>query len=268
MLEWYDFAVFGFFSEIIGEVFFPPDQEGNSALAESFAVFGGAFVARPLGGMLMGYIGDTYGRKRALELSIFLMAFPTFAMGCLPTYAQVGPWAIVLLTITRLLQGMSVGGQLMTSAVFTVEGQPDKSKWGYYGSLVFATANTGTLLGGIVGEIIQETLTYRQLREWGWRIPFLCGVSVSFFGIYLKCFEEEDEIGGAAEGNQKKRNVNPLKEAVTTHLKSTFSVGMVCALWSTAFYIFFVWGAIYMDTLLGEIRARGDAAMRSRNAPS
>jgi len=145
VLEWYDFSVFGFFSDVISKVFFPP-QAGNSALMESFAVFGGAFLMRPVGGVLLGYIGDTHGRKRALELSIFLMAIPTFVMGCLPSYERIGGWAVVLLVLTRMLQGMSVGGQLMSSLVFTVEGSP-KEKWGLNGSFVMMAANLGTLVG-------------------------------------------------------------------------------------------------------------------------
>ena len=136
VLEWYDFAVFGFFSDIIGETFFPP-QAGHSQTVESFAVFGLAFLARPFGGVVMGYIGDVYGRKKALVISIFMMAFPTFAMGCLPSYERVGPVAIVLLMVTRLLQGLSVGGQLMSSLVYTLE-KRDPSVWGLYGSFVMA----------------------------------------------------------------------------------------------------------------------------------
>ena len=199
VLEWYDFAAFGYFAEVIGDNFFPPDQSEQSKLIESFVVFGGAFLARPVGGVLLGYIGDTFGRKRALEISIFLMAVPTFAMGCLPTYEQVGYWSVVLLVITRLLQGMSVGGQLMASTVFTVEGCKDKSRWGFVGSTVMASANLGTLLGGIVAEIINETLNEDQVHRFGWRIPFLSGILVSVFGIYLRYFEEEEEIGGEQE---------------------------------------------------------------------
>jgi len=122
---------------VIGEVFFPPDSGGE---ASAFLVFGGAFLMRPIGGVLLGYLGDTVGRKKALVVSIFLMAFPTFAMGCLPSYAMIGDWAVVLLIIVRLLQGLSVGGQLMSSLVFTLENH-DPAKWGLYGSFVMAAAN-------------------------------------------------------------------------------------------------------------------------------
>jgi len=149
ILEWYDFAVFGYFSDVLGEVFFPPNQEGHKAMIESFAVFGLAFLCRPIGGVMMGYIGDVHGRKKALEISIFLMAFPTFAMGCLPSYEKVGNWAIVLLTLVRMLQGFSVGGQLVSSLVYTCENNP-RGQWGLYGSFVMAAANFGTLLGGLI----------------------------------------------------------------------------------------------------------------------
>lgn len=140
VLEWYDFAVFGYFGDILGEVFFPPHQKGNASTSESFLVFGVAFLMRPIGGMMMGYIGDLYGRKKALVISIFLMAFPTFLMGCLPGYSHIGDWAIVLLVFVRLLQGLSVGGQLVSSLVFTLENH-DPVHWGLYGSFVMAAAN-------------------------------------------------------------------------------------------------------------------------------
>ena len=192
VLEWYDFAVFGFFSDIIGEVFFPKGQSKDLSVMESFAVFGGAFLMRPLGGIVIGFIGDTSGRKKALEISIFLMALATTLMGCLPTYSQIGNSAILLLLIVRMLQGLSVGGQLMTSLVFTLEGRP-KDRWGLYGSFVMGAANIGTFLGGLVAYGLRRTLTETQLLKWGWRIPFLSGILISFCGLYLKYFCTEDE---------------------------------------------------------------------------
>lgn len=192
VLEWYDFAVFGFFSDVIGKVFFPKDQSEDLSVMESFAVFGGAFLMRPIGGLVIGYIGDTSGRKKALEISIFLMALATTLMGCLPTYDQIGNPAILLLLIVRMLQGLSVGGQLMSSLVFTLEGRPS-NRWGLYGSFVMAAANIGTFLGGLVAYGLRLKLTEDQLLRWGWRIPFLSGIMISFCGIYLKYFCTEDE---------------------------------------------------------------------------
>lgn len=121
VLEWYDFALYGFFSDIIGQVFFPPNQDN---LLLSYIVFGGAFVARPFGGLIAGHVGDKHGRKRALVMSMISMSVPTFLMGCLPGYSVIGGWSTVLLVICRLAQGLSVGGQLPASVVYTVETKP------------------------------------------------------------------------------------------------------------------------------------------------
>ena len=139
---------------------------------------------RPFGGMIIGYMGDKYGRKYALVLSLFLMAIPTFVMGCLPTFSQVGVLSTILLVICRLLQGMSVGGQLPASLIYTVETRP-KEKWGFFGSLVMMAANIGTLLGNIVGAILRSALNEEQLLAWGWRIPFLSGILIAFVALYL-----------------------------------------------------------------------------------
>ena len=197
---------------------------------------------------MMGYIGDTYGRKKALETSIFLMAFPTFAMGCLPTYEQVGWVSTVLLVTVRMLQGLSVGGQLMSSLVFTLEGHP-KEKWGLYGSFVMAAANFGTLLGGIIAFTLREVLTLEQLSVWGWRIPFLSGILVALSGLYLKYFCPEDDkhlYHPSPEGPP-----NPIRQAFSKgNRRALLASAMVPVLWSAGFYLCFVWMAIFMEDMV------------------
>jgi MFS transporter, MHS family, proline/betaine transporter len=263
VLEWYDFAVFGFFSDILGQVFFPNDQSQDKSVMESFAVFGCAFLMRPVGGLVIGYIGDVSGRKHALEISIFLMAVATTLMGCLPTYQQIGNGAILLLLLVRMLQGLSVGGQLMSSLVFTLEGHPPQ-RWGLYGSFVMAGANVGTLLGGIVAYALRSSLTEQQLLLWGWRIPFLSGISVSFCGLYLKYFCKEDEImpghhspiplsppSGPTSGPATTGTVNPLRAAFSReNRRPLLASAMVPLLWSGGFYLSFVWMAIFMRDLI------------------
>jgi MHS family proline/betaine transporter-like MFS transporter len=246
VLEWYDFAIFGFLGDVIGEVFFPPSS-GDIATLEAFAVFGAAFLMRPVGGVLMGYIGDVYGRKKALVLSIFLMAFPTFFMGCLPSYERAGVWAIVLLVFVRLLQGLSVGGQLMSSLVFTLENH-DRRKWGLYGSCVMAAANVGSLLGAIVGVVLRNGLTNDQLVSWGWRIPFLSGIIVAFAGFYLRSHhgEHDQDVPPAAAGH-----VNPVTQAFSRgNRRSLAAACLTPMLWAAGFYMSFVWMAIFMSDML------------------
>jgi MFS transporter, MHS family, proline/betaine transporter len=286
VLEWYDFAIFGFFSDLLGRVFFPRDQSEDLSVLESFAVFGGAFLMRPIGGLVIGYIGDVSGRKYALELSIFLMAAATTLMGCLPTYKQIGNSAILLLLMVRMLQGLSVGGQLMSSLVFTLEGHSPR-RWGLYGSFVMACANLGTFLGGVVAYGLRASLTEEQLLSWGWRLPFLSGICISFCGIYLKYFCKDDEIlpghhtpvptidddddvpvtlnnaNGCLTLDDDHRDTipdvprslsppsNPLRRAFAKeNRRSLLASSMVPMLWSGGFYLTFVWMAIYMKDLV------------------
>ena len=204
----------------------------------------------------MGYIGDTYGRKRALETSIFLMAFPTFTMGVLPPYSKIGWLSPVLLITVRLLQGLSAGGQLMSSLVFTLEKQP-KEHWGLYGSYVMASANAGVLLGSVVNMLLERCLTEEQLRTWGWRLPFLSGVLVLVSGIYLRFYCEEDAMEHHTGGSSTKKN--PLKEAFAKeNRRMLLSASIVPAIWGTGFYMNFVWMATYVgEEYVGYPQATG-----------
>ena len=261
VLEWYDFALFGFFSDIIAELFFSPSNAADGAnenLVRSFAVYGGAFIMRPVGGAVIGYLGDKYGRKYALVTSLFLMAVPTFAMGCLPTYEQIGWWSTLLLVLCRLLQGMSVGGQLPASLIYTVETRP-KERWGLFGSFVMMAANIGTLLGNLVGALLRTVLTYEQLLAWGWRIPFRSGILISFVAIYLRLNGHEHHPN-EGQYNQEGREVagqqmpkHPLREAIRReNITALISATLTPMLWGAGYYVSFVWMAIYMAELIDE----------------
>lgn len=242
VLEWYDFALYGYFSDVIAHNFFP-EQAGDAALIESFAIMGGAFLMRPLGGIMIGYIGDKFGSQRALEVSIFIMAFPTFAMGCLPTYSQIGILSPLLLMVVRLLQGISAGGQLMSSLVFTLEHKPQE-RWGFFGSLVMAVANIGTLLGGLVGYITRALLNDAQLLSWGWRVPFLSGIFLSACGFYLR-----DHSGDMH--STIKTHENPLKEAFRpANRRALVSCSLVPMVWAGGFYMTYIWLPIFMNDLI------------------
>ena len=141
----YDFAVFGALADEIGAVFFP-DSDSSTRLLNSFAVFGSAFAMRPFGGVMFGWIGDRYGRKQSLVLSVGLMAVATFITGCLPGHDAIGTAAPVLLTLARLLQGLSCGGELVGSIVFLVEAAP-AGRGGLYGCVSLWSACVGTMLG-------------------------------------------------------------------------------------------------------------------------
>lgn len=277
ILEWYDFALFGFFSDIIADIFFPPSS-GTSSIIKSFAVFSGAFIMRPVGGLLFGWIGDVYGRKVALMLSIFLMALPTFLMGCLPTYNQVGEWAVALLILVRLLQGLSVGGQLVSSLVYTCDNHRPRY-WGFFASLVMATAGCGTLLGSIAASILRSTLTQEQLESWGWRIPFLLGILVSLVAWYLRRYGHEnhvplktkrERVAAAKELDEEHAHCQPAPETnedlrspvrvvfAKNNLRSLFGTAMVSMLWAGSMFLIYVWLATYMSDLVAEPVSNAD----------
>jgi MHS family proline/betaine transporter-like MFS transporter len=179
------------------------------------------------------------------------MAFPTFMMGCLPSYERVGPLAIVLLILVRCLQGLSVGGQLMSSLVFTLEQNP-RHQWGLFGSYVMAAANFGTLLGGLIASTLRATMTEEQLLSYGWRIPFLSGILVSLCGFYLKFYGDEDTIDHHHGGGDASTPAgNPIKMAFRKeNLGSLIAASLVPMLWSGGFYISFVWMATFTGELM------------------
>src|SRR5215471_4264575 len=139
VIEWYDLAVYGYFAQAIGQHFFPARNQTTSIIA-AFGVFATGFLMRPIGGLLFGYIGDRISRKAALTLSVIAIAVPTFLIGLLPDYAQVGVVASALMVVFRLVQGLSVGGEYATSVVFLVEGAaPDRrglmGSWSVFGAV-------------------------------------------------------------------------------------------------------------------------------------
>ncbi len=164
VMEWYDFAVYGYFATVIGTVFFPSDDPAVSLIA-AFGAFAAGFLVRPLGGLVFGRIGDLVGRKRALTLSVLAMALPTVLMACLPTYETIGVAAPIAIVLLRMVQGLSVGGEYTSSIVFLVEHAPKHrraffSVWGVWGAVL------GILLGSGVGDVLATILDEQQIAAW------------------------------------------------------------------------------------------------------
>ena len=206
---------------------------------------------RPIGGLIVGYTGDKHGRKRALARALLFMAVPTTVMGCLPTYSTVGWLAPLLLALCRLCQGISVGGQLPASLVYTVEPRPVEH-WGFYGSLPMVAANTGSLLGNLCGAFLRQAMSEDDLREYGWRIPFLSGIIIAFVGLYLRFYGEEMHPNeNVYDHNDSSRNSSPIVAAFGSHNhRALFSSSLTPMLWAGGFYLSFVWMAIFMAELL------------------
>jgi MFS transporter, MHS family, proline/betaine transporter len=184
VLEWFDFAVYGYFATDIGREFFPKSNATAQQLL-AFGVFAVGFFARPIGSLALGWVGDRTGRRALLTLSIALMGVATLAMGLLPTYAQIGAAAPMLLITMRVIQGFSVGGEFTGSMVFTTEAASSLTR-GLISSSTAAGVTIGFILGSGSAWAINALLSPEQLSSWGWRVPFIGSVLFCIVGWILR----------------------------------------------------------------------------------
>ena len=184
LMEWYDFAIYGYMVPLISVLFFPSDDPFASTMA-AFSAFAAGYFARPFGGSIFGHIGDKVGRKAVLMLSVTLMGLATFLIGILPDVSQIGVTASVLLVLLRILQGISVGGEYTGSVTFVLEHAPAKKR-AFATSWIGAGAILGFLIGSGVGTLMMTFFTEEQLHSWAWRLPFLGGIIIALIGYLIR----------------------------------------------------------------------------------
>jgi MHS family proline/betaine transporter-like MFS transporter len=218
-LEWYDYAVYAYFVTTFSKLFFPAGNESAHILL-TFGIYAVGFVARPFGAILFGLMGDRAGRRAALVTSIFLMAIPTGCIGLLPTYEQAGIAAPLLLTLMRLLQGLSLGGEFSGSMTYLVEHSPS-GKRGTIGSTVVSSLIVGFIFGLLIALAIKSATSNAQFETWGWRIPFLLGVPIALIGFYIRhhCDESPTYVTAKRAGLL---STAPLRETLTFELGRVF----------------------------------------------
>ena len=239
VMQWYDFAVYGYFATVIGRQFFPADNPSVSLIA-AFGAFAAGFLVRPLGGLVFGRIGDLVGRQRAMTLSVLAMAAPTVLIGVLPTYEMIGVAAPIAIVLLRIVQGLSVGGDYTSSLVFLVEqAKPNRRAhmaiWGMWG------ATAGILLGSAVGAAISSLLVDEQLIRWGWRLPFLFGVIVAGTGYLVRHGIHAKAPVGAGE--------NPVRDTFGKHRLAVLRVALLNVDLGVGFYAAFVYAVSYIQTV-------------------
>lgn len=181
-IEWFEYTLYGFFAAAIALNFFPG---GSSSLIPTFAVFGVAFVLRPLGAMTFGHFGDRIGRRAVLAVVIVGMSLATFLIGVLPSYETAGMLAPVLLLLARAVQGFSAGGEFGGATAFMVEYAPEGRR-SFYGSWQFFTQFLGALTASGFGTLLSVLLGEQAVNDWGWRIPFLLTLPMGLIGLYLR----------------------------------------------------------------------------------
>lgn len=246
-LEWYDFALYGYFATTLGQLFFPK-FDPFAALMATFGVFAAGVIMRPVGGIIFGHIGDKIGRKNALLWSIFLMAIPTTLLGLLPTYEQIGWLAPLLLTLIRLAQGLSMGGEFTGSMILVVE-HAEKGKRGLYGSWVIFSVLLGILIGSAIATGICEILTQDQLMAWGWRIPFLLSVVGGYVGFVMRRTVQEPEQFTQAKKERKEHSA-PLSDLFHNHWKKIIYIICIEFTLSIGFYLIVTFISNFLTAIL------------------
>jgi MHS family proline/betaine transporter-like MFS transporter len=214
VLEWYDFSVYGFLVPSIAAAFFPKASHLAQILF-AFGVFGIGFFMRPVGSLVIGAYGDRAGRRAALTLTVALMGVSTLVIGLLPTYATAGALAPVLLTLARLAQGFSAGGEWGGAAAFLVEYAPEGRR-GYIGSWQQFSVGGGLLLGSGFATLLAKVLGQDALAAWAWRIPFLCGIVIAGFSAYFR-FRLKDTPQFEAVEKLHAVSAHPLRDLLTEH---------------------------------------------------
>ena len=240
LIEWYDFYVYNAFALYFAKLF-TNSTDPTAQFLTVFGIYAIAFFIRPLGGVLLGNYADRAGRRAALTVSVMLMCAGSLIIAIIPTYAQIGIWAPILLLGARLLQGLSLGGEYATSATYLSEIAVSKHR-GFYSSFQYVTLIGGQVLAAALLLVLQSTLTVAQLEAWGWRVPFFIGALCAVYGLYLRRnLDESAEFLNA----RATRRESPLR-AVFRHPRELFLVFGLTMGGTAAFYTF----STYMPTFL------------------
>jgi MFS family permease len=225
MLEFYDFIIYVYFADVIGRLFFPPDVPDWLTQLQTFAIFGVGYFARPLGGVVMAHFGDRFGRKRMFMLSVFLMAIPTFLIGCLPVYASLGYAAPVLLAVMRILQGAAIGGEAPGAWVFVAE-HARGTRTGFACGMLGSGLTLGILLGSFVSSSLRTVYGPSEIADFAWRIPFILGGVFGIIALYLRRWLSETPVFESIRARQGLETL-PIGVVLRQHLKGVMiSVAM------------------------------------------
>lgn len=247
VIEWFDYAAYGYLATVLATVFFPP-ASSTAGLLATFGVFALSFLVRPLGGAIWGRLGDRLGRRVALSLSISIMSVATFLVGCLPGYASIGLAAPVLLLLVRLAQGLSAAGEYPGAATFLYEYAPPERR-GRYSSVVPASTATGLLVGSVVVWALTSTLSEPAMHDWGWRVPFLVAAPMGVIGRYIRTrLEDTPQF---RRQSAESPVVIPLRTMLATYRRQLLVACGVTCLNAVGFYMLLSYLPTYLSKTVG-----------------
>lgn len=247
VVEWFDFAAYGFMAPIIAQHFFG-SEDPVVALLQTFAVFAVAFALRPLGGAIFGMLGDKIGRKRVLIITVLLMSASTAAIGVLPDYQQIGIWAAVLLTLARCLQGLSAGGEYAGAVTYVIEHAPSRqrARWGS----AMPTATFSAFAGAAaLSFLLSAGLGEAAMNEWGWRIPFLVAAPLGLVAFWIRRRLRESPLFQEVQDAPEQAVHAPLRTTLREQARPMLILGGYISLTALSFYIF----STYMTTFLRQV---------------
>ena len=252
ILECYDFTIYAFLSPVISVIFFPTNNSLISLLL-TLSVFAVSFLVRPLGAILFGYLGDHLGRKRTLMISIICMSTATFLTGLLPSYAAIGIGAPILLLLLRLVQGMSVSGEMTTAMSYLIEHAHHQQR-GFVGSLAMCSSCGGGALASIIAALFTILLTQEAMLNWGWRLPFLLGGVFGFISVLvrLKFQFHETSLFQAAITKSKIPRPTIFKHYKQLHYKPIFKAVLLTCIMAMGYYCFMAYFNVFLIQSLGQ----------------
>jgi MFS family permease len=231
-LEIYDFIIFVFFALTLSQLFFPPEMPQWLRLLQSFGIFVTGYLARPLGGILMAHFADRMGRKKVFSLSILMMALPCLLIGVMPTYAEIGYAAPLILLALRILQGAAVGGEVPSAWVFVAEHAPTRHR-GYALGFLQAGLTFGYLIGALTATALAQLFTPQEILAYAWRLPFLLGGVFGVIGVWLRRWLSETPVFLALRERNAQRRELPLRTVLREHRKAMWpAVILTCVLTS------------------------------------
>ncbi|MBU3865063.1 MFS transporter [Streptomyces sp. 4503] len=246
-VEWYDFAIYGYFSPVLAKTFFPDSDELTGLLA-TLAIFGAAFVLRPVGAVVFGHLGDKRGRRWVLSIVILTMSGATTLIGALPSFATAGVLAPILLTVLRLVQGLSAGGEFGGAASLLFEHAPPRRR-GLFGSTQPASIAVALALSAGLGTALTSWMSHDFLYSTGWRIPFLLGLPLGIGGWYIRRHVEETPSFTAMQ-EQGEVADSPVKDVFRGHWRMVAAGTAAIVSWTAGGYVTLQFLPTFFDGVL------------------